>query len=70
MENRALNNSQEPALLFGGGLQIATSHYHSYNHGLMFTAPVVYTGVGGDWQAGDRPGCIQTKSTYNQKESR
>jgi hypothetical protein len=26
------------ALLFGGCMQIATSHYHSYNHGLVFTA--------------------------------
>lgn len=26
------------ALLFGGGIQIATSHFHSYNHGLVFTA--------------------------------
>jgi hypothetical protein len=26
------------ALIFGAGEQIATSHYHSYNHGLIFTA--------------------------------
>lgn len=34
--------SHDPAnrlgLLFGGGMQIATSRYHSYNHGLVFTA--------------------------------
>lgn len=26
------------ALLFGAGVQIATSHYHGYNHGLIITA--------------------------------
>ena len=26
------------ALVFGGGMQIATSHFHTYNHGLVLTA--------------------------------
>jgi Putative MetA-pathway of phenol degradation len=26
------------ALLFGGGMQVAVTQYHSYNHGLVFTA--------------------------------
>jgi hypothetical protein len=30
------------ALIFGAGEQIATSHYHSYNHGLIFTARLAF----------------------------
>lgn len=30
------------ALLFGGGMQIATSSYHSYNHGLILTSRVTF----------------------------
>jgi hypothetical protein len=30
------------ALIFGAGEQIATSHYHSYNHGLIFSARVAF----------------------------
>lgn len=29
--------SNRLALLFGGGVQFATTHYHSYDHGLVFT---------------------------------
>jgi hypothetical protein len=29
-------------LLFGGGMQIATSHYHSYNHGLVLTGRLTF----------------------------
>lgn len=29
-------------LIFGGGMQIATSHYHSYNHGLILTSRVTF----------------------------
>jgi hypothetical protein len=36
-----LKLSREPqsrlALIFGGGMQIATSHFHTYNHALVFT---------------------------------
>lgn len=31
-----------PGLAFGGGMQIATSHYHSFNHGLVLTARWIY----------------------------
>jgi len=30
------------ALIFGAGEQIATSHYHGYNHGLIFTARLAF----------------------------
>jgi hypothetical protein len=30
------------ALVFGGGMQIATSTYHAYNHGLVFTSRVTF----------------------------
>jgi hypothetical protein len=30
------------ALIFGAGEQIATSHYHAYNHGLIFTARLAF----------------------------
>jgi len=30
------------ALLFGGGMQIATSSYHSYNHGLVLTGRITF----------------------------
>lgn len=29
-------------LIFGGGMQIATSHYHSYNHGLILTGRLTF----------------------------
>jgi hypothetical protein len=31
-----------PGLAFGGGMQIATSHLHSYNHSLVLTARWIY----------------------------
>jgi hypothetical protein len=31
-----------PGLAFGGGMQIATSHFHTYNHGLVLTARWIY----------------------------
>jgi hypothetical protein len=31
-----------PGLAFGGGMQIATSHFHSYNHSLILTARWIY----------------------------
>jgi len=31
-----------PGLAFGGGLQIATSHFHSYNHGMILTARWIF----------------------------
>lgn len=31
-----------PGLAFGAGLQIATSHFHTYNHGLILTARWIY----------------------------
>lgn len=30
------------ALIFGGGMQIATSHFHTYNHALVFTARTLF----------------------------
>ena len=30
------------ALVFGGGMQIATSHYHSYNHSLVLTSRITF----------------------------
>jgi hypothetical protein len=31
-----------PGLAFGGGMQIATSHFHAYNHALVLTARWIY----------------------------
>lgn len=31
-----------PGLAFGGGMQIATSHFHSYNHSLILTARWIF----------------------------
>jgi hypothetical protein len=31
-----------PGLAFGGGMQIATSHFHTYNHALILTARWIY----------------------------
>ncbi|MGD0097530.1 MAG: hypothetical protein ABSB60_13620 [Terracidiphilus sp.] len=31
-----------PGLAFGAGIQIATSHFHTYNHGLVLTARWIY----------------------------
>lgn len=31
-----------PGLAFGGGMQIAASHFHSYNHALILTARWIY----------------------------
>ena len=31
-----------PGLAFGGGMQIAASHFHAYNHGLILTARWVF----------------------------
>lgn len=30
------------ALVFGGGMQIATTHFHTYNHGLIFTTRMLF----------------------------
>jgi hypothetical protein len=30
------------ALVFGGGMQIATSHFHTYNHGLVLTVRTLF----------------------------
>lgn len=30
------------ALVFGGGMQMATSTYHAYNHGLVFTSRITF----------------------------
>lgn len=30
------------ALMFGGGMQIATSHFYTYNHGLVLTARMLF----------------------------
>jgi hypothetical protein len=29
-------------LVFGAGMQIATSHFHSYNHGLVLTGRLTF----------------------------
>jgi hypothetical protein len=34
--------SNRQALFFGGGVQIATSHFHTYNHALVFTARMIF----------------------------
>jgi hypothetical protein len=31
-----------PGLAFGGGMQIATSHFHAYNHGMVLTARWIF----------------------------
>jgi len=31
-----------PGLAFGGGMQIAASHFHTYNHALVLTARVIF----------------------------
>ena len=31
-----------PGLAFGGGMQIATSHFHTYNHAMLLTARLVF----------------------------
>jgi len=36
------NPGNRLALIFGAGEQIATSHYHAYNHGLIFTARLAF----------------------------
>jgi hypothetical protein len=36
------NPKSRPGLAFGGGMQIATSHFHTYNHGLILTARWIY----------------------------
>jgi hypothetical protein len=30
------------ALVFGGGMQIATTQFHTYNHGLVLTARMLF----------------------------
>lgn len=30
------------ALIFGGGMQIATTHFHTYNHGLIITTRILF----------------------------
>jgi hypothetical protein len=36
------NPKDRLALVFGGGMQIATSHFHSYNHGLVLTSRLTF----------------------------
>lgn len=36
------NETSRLALIFGGGIQIATSHYHAYNHELVFTSRISF----------------------------
>ena len=36
------DKQSRPGLAFGGGMQIATSHFHSYNHALILTARWIY----------------------------
>ena len=36
------NERSRLALIFGGGMQIATSHYHAYNHELVFTSRISF----------------------------
>jgi hypothetical protein len=36
------NPKDRLGLVFGGGMQIATSHYHSYNHGLVLTGRLTF----------------------------
>lgn len=40
---RLVHDSRNPlALVFGGGMQIATSEFHTYNHGLVLTARMLF----------------------------
>jgi hypothetical protein len=36
------DHSSRPGLAFGGGMQIATSHFHTYNHGLVLTGRWIF----------------------------
>jgi len=36
------NPKSRPGLAFGGGMQIATSHFHTYNHGVVLTARWIF----------------------------
>jgi len=36
------DKQSRPGLAFGGGMQIATSHFHSYNHSMILTARWIY----------------------------
>jgi len=36
------DKQSRPGLTFGGGMQIATSHFHSYNHELVLTARWIF----------------------------
>jgi hypothetical protein len=36
------DKKSRPGLAFGGGMQIATSHFHTYNHELILTARWIY----------------------------
>jgi hypothetical protein len=36
------NPKDRLGLVFGGGMQIATSHFHSYNHGLVLTSRLTF----------------------------
>ena len=38
--NRDSNN--HTALVFGGGMQFATTHFHTYNHGLVLTVRTLF----------------------------
>jgi hypothetical protein len=39
---RPSDPKSRPGLAFGGGMQIATSHFHTYNHELILTARWIY----------------------------
>jgi hypothetical protein len=39
---RPTDPKSRPGLAFGGGMQIATSQFHTYNHGLILTARWIY----------------------------
>jgi hypothetical protein len=36
------DSKSRPGLAFGGGMQIAASHFHTYNHGLVLTARWIF----------------------------
>jgi hypothetical protein len=36
------NAQSRTGVAFGSGMQIATSHFHSYNHELVFTARYIF----------------------------
>jgi hypothetical protein len=40
--NLRTERSSRLAVLFGGGVQIATSHFHTYNHALVFTGRMLF----------------------------